>query len=477
MVEAFAPKKGRVLYGGVVVKSRDLQGGWFEDQTFSETVDPFNAHETKTTDYRFLEEPSFYTNRLIEYKENEWYSWLIDQASALLFSSYSFDGPGAEAVQNFFDKTCPDAKDEVMLMGLNVVREGTGALRKLIDGNGSLRQIYHVNGRLIRLKTDDESKFNTGDYSGANPPYEAAMPHSDTSADTEPETKMERIITRMTMAGVDKWYTDFVEWPRKTAADYRNDEIALCRIRRDAWSPYGIGLGSSCFHVIQSMRSMNRDIIASIKRLSASLLVFKGDVSGIEGDANKRAALLSATKAFADLDSATTGVVAIDAKNELTYPDGDAGERIMAIMNLLEPVMSALLLNFLVPLGIVEQTGANKSLIAKQEIRAQKQLRAYQDAVARFFEVQVFPHITDKPCIMSFDTDLDPEFWISFWQTGAVSRERTQEEFNIIDHGKTFSTDLQAAVKKAGMKDSNDDDTSTPGRKGGRSDTSATKAT
>jgi len=501
------PRKSSIrnspLYGGVVVSPSPpstghitLEGGWMREQTFGETTDPFNAHETKNTDYRFLEAPAFYDDLLIEYYENEWYSWLVDQLVAALFSGYDFLGPGAEEVRTFFEKTCPDARDQVRTLGINVVREGTGGMRKFTDDKGQLRQIYSLNGRLIRLK---EGPAKTATQSGKNAPaykvqfdsnndpigvVDTAAEHSDTNTEVDPE-EISKYITRMTIQGVNDWKADFTEWPRISPLDYRHPEVALCRIHRDRWSPYGLRYGHACFHVIKSMRSLNRDLIAAIKRLSATLLVFKGDVDHLGTDAEKRAAILAATDAFKDMDSATTGVVGIDARNTLGFPEGSRTERLIAIMDQLEPVMSALLLNFLVPLGIVEQTGANKSLIAKQEIRARRQLREDQGAVSRFFETQIFPDITDKECKMVFDTELDPEFWIKLWETSAVSRERITQEFSIIDATGTYANDLSIELAEKTAKaqpppttgsssgGSNSDDSGM--RKGGKADTSVSK--
>lgn len=475
--------------GGTIIKSNPqfrLEGGWYEDQTFSEDTDAFNAHQTKITDYRFKQAPSFYQDFLVEYYENEWYSWLVDQLVMALFSGYKFDGPGAEEVERFFNKTCPDAKDQVVIMGLNVVREGTGALRKIRNGNGELRQIRYINGRAIRLREGSLREVENWSGGKKGPPFQVKYDqqygeslgvtsnpdHDDTNTEARPGLD-EMVVTRMTIAGVKNWYADFTEWPRLSPKDYLHDEVALCRIRRDPWSPYGIMFGRSCFHVIKSMRSLNRDLIASIKRLAATLLIFKANLDTVEGQAGKQAALETLASAFEDLDAATTGIVAIDERNSVGFPEGTRTERLIPIMEQLEPVMSALLLNFLVALGIVEQTGANKSLIAKQEIRARKQLREYQAAVARFFQIQVFPEITDKECQMVFDTELDPEYWVQFWSTGAVSRERVQDEFSIVDKGTTY-VPLGGKAPSEGSSGSNDDTTS-PGRKGGQGDTSVQK--
>jgi hypothetical protein len=266
--------------------------------------------------------------------------------------------------------------------------------------------------------------------------------------------------------------------------DYLHDEVAICRIRRDPRTPYGIGFGRSCFHDIKALRSINRDIVAALKRLAAVLLVLRADLSQYDGDTAKQAALEKAVKTFQDLDSASTGVIGIDMKNDLGYPSGSRTDRMIPIMEHLEPVLSSILMNFLFALGIIEQTGANKSLIAKQEIRAEKQLRRYHESIASFMKTQVFPHITDKECSMRFNAYLDPELWLSLWQTSAVSRERVQREYSIIDDGKTYFHTLTPPTpvgagtgpKSQKANDFSKDDSNKGHRQDEKADTSVTKA-
>jgi hypothetical protein len=87
---------------------------------------------------------------------------------------------------------------------------------------------------------------------------------------------------------------------------------------------------------------------------------------------------------------------------------------------------------------------------------------------------------------MVFDTELDPEFWISLWETSAVSRERIGSEFSIIDEGETYANDLSIELAEKSAKaqpqitsslssseGSHSDDSGV--RKGGKADTSVTK--
>jgi hypothetical protein len=126
---------------------------------------------------------------------------------------------------------------------------------------------------------------------------------------------------------------------------------------------------------------------------------------------------------------------------------GGSGSRLLAVMQHIEPVLSAVLMNFLFSLGLIEQTGANKSLIAKQEMRAEKQMKRYQAAVARFIETQILADVTDQEVHVMFEPQLEAVEWIALFQANAVSRERLLEEFSIRDEGgkRTYAYQLQPA--------------------------------
>ncbi len=443
------PKRRNPPYLGIISSARKIVGGWFKDQTGSELRDPYNAHETKITDYRHQEEPAFYYDRYVEYNENAWYAFLIDWLTTMLFDGLQFDGPGAPAVRKFFEETCPDAHDVIRMMGLNVVREGTGGLRKVWDGTGELRQISSINGRLIRLREiSDELHLAKSSFS-TSPPFDESSTGSIIDINVEPtpgQSKDSDAIAnrwlRVTISNdPTSWYEDMLEYPRLKLEDYRSKQILLCRIRRDSRTPYGVAFGRACFHDIKGLKDINRDVIAAVKRLAATILILKANLDDYSGD-EKRTKLLEATANYDDMDSASTGILGIDSKNTITFPEGSQTDRLLPVMTHLEPVMSSVLMNFLFAIGLIEQTGANKSLIAKQVIYAEKQLRAYQRAVSRILATQLFPDITPLKCTVKYDNDLDPEFFIALWETSAVSRERIVEEFGIIDDGETYTNDL-----------------------------------
>ena len=402
-------------------------GGWFKssDTPLSDSSETFDVYDTTTGDYRGKEVPVFYDHYLLEYEENEWFSFLVDYLVGELFTDFYFVGEGSEDVERFFEEVDPLGYDEVEMMGLNVVREGTGALKKFwVDGE--LAQIKAMNGRLLRLN-DLEAPAKAGATSN--------------TAERE-DTR----FLQVTVESDPKFLVNMKTWRVDSIEDYRDPAIALCRVKRDPRSPYGIPFGRSSFHVIKALKGINRDVLASVKHNASNLKILKADLSGLDTDTEKQTALENLTKAYDKIATATRGVVAIDNHHEVGYMGvsggGSSDSRLLKVMEHLEPVISAMLLNHLFAIGLVEQSGANKSIISRQEIRAERQLERYRRAVGRFFETQIFPDITDKPCKLVFKKYYEPDIWLKLWERNAISKDKLLEEFAIVDKGDNYYKDV-----------------------------------
>ena len=428
-------------------KKTPFFGGWFSsaDSPLTDSQESFDVYDTSIGEYRDKEVTKFYDHYLVEYQENEWFSFLVDYVVGEMFTDYQFVGEGSKAVREYFEKTDPLAYDEIEMMGLNVVREGTGAVKKYwADGN--LTQIKAMNGRLLRLdmmankkKVTSNKPVNklgneTGGWSYASRGGAGVNEVEDTQ------------FLQVTVASDSNFLVNMRTWRINDFSDYRNEQIALCRIKRDPRSPYGIPFGRSSFHVIKALKGVDRDVLASIKQNASNLKVISADLSGLDSDADKKTALENLAKTYDKIASATQGVVAIDNHHEVGYMGttgaGSRDSRVLEVMGHLEPVISALLMNYLFSIGLIEQGGANKSVISRQEIRAERQIERYRRAVARFFETQIFPDITDLPCKLVFNKYYEPEVWLKLFEKNAVSRERLLEQMSIIDEGKTYFSDV-----------------------------------
>ena len=436
-------------------KKTPFFGGWFSsaDSPMTDSSETFDVYDTSIGDYRDKEVTKFYDHYLVEYQENEWFSFLVDYVVGEMFTDYTFVGEGAEAVRNFFEKVDPLAYDEIEMMGLNVVREGTGALKKYWS-DGQLTQLKAMNGRLLRLDTMANTRKVASNKPANKLGSNASMPSSiagqtqaySSSLGAKINEVEDTQFLQVSVASDSKFLVNMRTWRINDFGDYRNEQIALCRIKRDARSPYGIPFGRSSFHVIKALKDVNRDILASIKQNANNLKVISADLSGLDADSDKKTALENLAKAYDKISSATQGVVAIDNHHEVGYMGttgaGSRDSRVLEVMGHLEPVISALLMNYLFSIGLIEQSGANKSIISRQEIRAERQIERYRRAVARFFETQIFPDITDQSCRLVFNKYYEPEIWLQLFEKNVISRERLLEQMSITDEGTTYYNDV-----------------------------------
>ena len=443
--------------------NKSFFGGWFSsaDSPLTDSQESFDVYNTDIGDYRDKEVTKFYDHYLVEYQENEWFSFLVDYVVGEMFTDYHFVGKGAKEVRTFFEETDPLAYDEIEMMGLNVVREGTGALKKYWN-DGQLSQLKAMNGRLLRLdlmaqerKVASNKPVNRLDGTGMPSTIAGQTQTYSSTLGAKVNEVEDTQMLQVSVASDSKFLVNLKTWRISDYDDYRNEQIALCRIKRDPRSPYGIPFGRSSFHVIKALKGVDRDILASIKQNASNLKVISADLSGLDSDSDKKTALENLAKTYDKIASATQGVVAIDNHHEVGYMGttgaGSRDSRVLEVMGHLEPVISALLMNYLFSIGLIEQSGANKSIISRQEIRAERQIERYRRAVARFFETQIFPDITEQPCKLVFNKYYEPEIWLNLFEKNVISRERLLEQMSIIDEGTTYFKDVSAlAIGGAG---------------------------
>ena len=442
------------------------EAGWLDRDNSNREV--FDAKDTTNGDYRELnlsgDEPSYYEERYIEYTENEWYSFLIDYLTASLFADIKFDGPGKEDVEKFFNSTCPDGLEQIVMAGLEAIRDGTGFIYKIKDASGKLFQLkyfptWDMRMEWVNMRPDtDESGQPIARLDG--------LLDYDDAESSDGEMRWTRVWNKTTNT---EWW--FRNYPRFREEDYSNPFMAMIKLRESHLSPYGVPLGKSCFHSIKGLKGVNRDVIAALKKVASNILVVRYDTSAYN-DSEKDTALRNMGDSLKGLETATADVIVMDSSHDIGYlsnlenHSGGYDGRLLNIMEHIEPVLSSVLLNYMVALGLVEQTGANKSIIARQIAEGRKILNQYRGIVSRLIKTQILSEITDKDVNVIFETAYDPEHVILMYQSGMVSREWSQENMDISDNGSTYS-DI-SGVNNPVTGDSNDD-----GMKGKREESSS----
>jgi len=206
--------------------------------------------------------------------------------------------------------------------------------------------------------------------------------------------------------------------------------------------------------------------MAALKKLTSLPLIGKLDLDAYSDIDEKIAAQDDFAKAIEDADREASSVVVIDQRNDLgqmgvVKDQSSANDgRLIEVMKHLEPVLTAVLLNYLIPLGIVEQTGANKSIIARQMLDADRKIQQLQTAASIDLRTQIFSEITKKKVEVRYPPWLEPEIIAILFSSGAISREELQKHLNIIDEGKTF-VPIDAGISTSTSSGENNDDNPT----------------
>lgn len=446
-----------------------IGGNWGDEDP--DTKEQFNSTQTKIR-YANWTHDKIAEELVYEYLENEWASFFIDAVVNWLFTGFEFYGSGAEKANEFFDKTNPTSREEFRMAGWSTIVDGNGFLFKYIKG-GKLFQIKFVSHINFELNFNAVKDVYT---SGEKEEY--GDPDDDNGEMRYIEVKYAPRVTAngdgKINGGSDKTYF-FRQYPRYTLSDYMNEELVLLQLEREHDGPNGKALARSSLHGLKSLKEINRNVPAAMKRNLSSILAMYLDTSNMK-DGEKRKLATEYSKKLSQLNSATIGGIAVDIKNKIGYIGGLDGStpmgdgRMLNAIQYIEPILSAVLLNFMIPLGIVEQTGANKSLIARQEVFARKQLKDLQDRISVNIKTQILQHIDGTQNIeIRWKPFLEAETVIALYESGIITREYATKYLDIVDteNGHYATEDaielaktsppqpIQTGIKKS--DDSNDD--------------------
>ena len=460
-------------------------GGWTDDDTT--TNEGFDSRlGFSDTDLRSTlateGEPGLYEVREREYNENPLFSLCIDSVVNHLLG-FIVGGEGGEEVTTFLNETCPTAFQELRLALLSAVRDGTGFIHKYTSGK-ELKQIKtgsHFNYELEwihRKPADDETnrdkkldeKAVVGDTRiieiKQNPPKNIAQ--SESSKETSEQPAVSPSNEKKTP--ISTYYLR--DHPCMLPEDYRNDEFALLRLRIDDRWPYGQSVGRSSLYHMRALNQALKDGLAALKRMSSMQLGAALDLDDFDdGEEGTEGTKAYAKKQFSDslkgTDWNSADVVSWDKRHDVGYigmiagtssgPDG----RLLDVLMHITPVLSVVLLNYFIALGVILQTGANKSIMAQQKLEARKRIKELERAYSSYLKTQVFYQITDKELKVYYPPrDMEYEIIMNLFATGVISREKAHELLEIDDDGETFSEDIQMQVeaKKASMAGDNHDD-------------------
>lgn len=442
--------------------------------------------EVDTQDPRYIEDNSvrkhysngqtqkeWFIERRLERKENPYYAGFLDYVTNRLSYGIYFTGKRSKEVNDFYSKTCPDAVMQLRLAIRSAVGNGPGYQRFFFDKKGNLKQIV----------TADHEDFEL-QYSATGP--------------DRTDDQLEKLRNTNSNGSVDaKWIeikdlnndkSYFIKnYNRMNLKDYQVDgnRLGFLRLIYDEDEPYGEPVGEASWFDLKSMKRLNRNIMAGLERNLSETVKIGLDLDAYDDD-EKETKLTAANNNFKGVNWNAVDSFAHDQRIKIgrmgVYPDdGNTGEaKMLEPGKIIEPVLSSILFSYYVAIGLIEQTGANKSLIVAQMKDAERGINILRHSVRVYLMTQQVPLILNgsvpDDLVMRYRPDLDAEDIVNLFTSSVISREYAQEALGIVDDGKDYFEKVTAdampklplqSPKKKG--DNNDDTLKKKGRTGPQS--------
>ena len=449
-------------YGGNWIKTTTSTHEGYDSREGSKNT---SIRETLVSDG----EPGLYQVWEYESDENPLLAFCIRSlASSLL--DFDIGGPGQEEVRTFIEDTNPTFFQELYLALRLGVRCGTAFQLKFSSRDKELKQVktdatanYQmrwVHRKPSEVESKEDAAIDERAVLGEKRWLEITQSSNTSNQIVTTEKKEDG--TSVPMVSSKAYYLR--EYPCMKKTDYYNKDISVLRLLLDDRSPYGEGIGRPTLQAFKDLNQALKDDMAAIKKLLGTPLAAALDLEDLN-DGEKTTAQQTFRDSIKGIDYDKTDIITFDKRHQLGYlgmlpgtsPTGEG--KIIDIMKHIEPVLSAVLLIFFIPLGIMEQTGANKSLIAQQVLQARKDMIAIRNSFATYLRTQIFPQITDKKVVVHYPPNgMSYELWGTFYANGLVSKEYATDFLGIVDSGTTFAPEEAAKLKPIGGANSNNDD-------------------
>jgi hypothetical protein len=339
------------------------------------------------------DERSFYADYEESYMQNPFTQMVIEYLMNETFANdYHFEGPGAKVVEDFF--SLDNTRDKIKMAWRETLKKGNGFMDITLKGS-----------KLIRTRV---------------------LPTETITITLDSKTG-ERIYMQSYLG--------------KTT--YLKPEYFIHFTVRDAVNrAYAVSLLRSNYVFLTALMDVGGDIMAALKRVAYAPIVANLDMEGLT-DEEKKTKLADWKKKLAEMESATQNF-AIDKRHTLELlGSGGGGARLLPTNDLIAPIISVVLINFGIPLGMFLQTGANKSIIEEQRQAMQRFYEDMRNKIKLFVEQKILINITGRNTQLVFnkppltDTSVQKAFELEMNAVigGILSPDYFKEHWDIIDTG------------------------------------------
>lgn len=237
------------------------------------------------------------------------------------------------------------------------------------------------------------------------------------------------------------------EWLPGTV--YHKD-LAVFKVFELPDRPEGISMVRPALPAIAALEELVfKDIPSGVHNFLTVERLMKLPLEGYNTPEEQTSFFTAMRNRWANRDPSGVGITIIDDKVDVYYMGTQEGtgasSRVLPILEFIEPILAIVMLNFLMPIGLILQTGANKAIIKRQQMEANLRLEIMRERVDEQLYAQIWP-----------DFGLDPEkVWIVWPKTEAelmdewvidremferliISKEYIVTKYGIQDDGTTF---------------------------------------
>lgn len=358
---------------------------------FEETFNPYKYSKFREL-YQY-DEPSFYQDYEYAVKQNPYAAMVVEFVLNETFANdYHFEGPGANVIENFFFED--NTRQKIRLAWREAIKKGNGFMDLTTKGTKLVRTAVIPTNNIQVIVNDKGER----EYSGT----------------------------------INK----------QQQKNLRAENLVHMMIRENPGEPYGISLLRSNYIFLTALYDMGGDVVAAMKRTAYAPIVAKLDLENYTEE-EKPGVVENYRKTLEEIDSATNNIV-VDKRHDVgLLGAGGGGARLLPTNDLIEPVVSVVLMNFGIPLGLYLQTGANKAIIDEQRKAMNRFYEDMRNRIKYYVERQIVPLVTSRNCKLVFnlppisteETQKAMTVQTAMFKEGMISREWFLDYWEIDDKG------------------------------------------
>ena len=238
------------------------------------------------------------------------------------------------------------------------------------------------------------------------------------------------------------------EWP---PGEMVHKDIAVFKVLELPDRPEGISFMRTSLNGLASLQELIfMDIPAGVHNFLTVERILQTPLDGYDTEAKQITFMAALRDHWKNRDPSSIGITVMDSKVKIGYMgvlegSGGSQSRVLAINDFIAPILSIVMLNFLMPLGLLLQTGANKAIIKRQQLEANLRMSILRRRLEEQVYVQSWPDFGLDPTKVwiewpKTDTELMDEWVLNreMLDRQIISKEYIRTRYDIKDNGKDF---------------------------------------